>query len=59
MKPKLQEALSIFKELGWEFATLDNILTLPVGSAKQKKSALAGLKNGEWGEYIREGNSYI
>jgi len=50
MNAKLPDAVAIFKELGWEGVTGDNILELPVGTPEQKKVALAGLKSGEWGE---------
>ena len=54
MNPSLQDAVAIFKELGWENASPDNILDLPVGTAEQKRTALAGLKSGEWGQYTNE-----
>ncbi|MDR0490437.1 MAG: PRTRC system protein E, partial [Oscillospiraceae bacterium] len=50
MSSKLQEAVAIFKELGWENVTTENILSLPLGTAEQKRAALDGLKSGDWGE---------
>ncbi|MDR2605592.1 MAG: hypothetical protein LBC55_09665 [Desulfovibrio sp.] len=49
--PKLQEAVAIFKELGWNEVTPENVLSLPLGTPEQKRAALAGLKSGEWGEF--------
>ncbi|MDR3013699.1 MAG: hypothetical protein LBU70_10925 [Chitinispirillales bacterium] len=51
MNQELLEAVAIAKELGWENVTPENLLSLPVGTAGQKRAALAGLKSGEWGEY--------
>jgi sRNA-binding carbon storage regulator CsrA len=51
--PKLSEAVDIFKALGWEGVTLDNVLDLPLGTPEQKRTALAGLKSGEWGEFTK------
>ena len=51
--------MEIFKTLGWEHVTAENILQLPLGDAVQKKTALDGLKSGEWGEFVQiEGNRY-
>ena len=50
MNPKLHEAVAIFKELGWGDVTPENVLSLPTGTAEQKRTALAGLKSGEWGK---------
>jgi hypothetical protein len=59
MNPKLQQAAAIFKELGWENVTPDNILSLPIGTAEQKRAALDGLKSGEFGEFVQtSANSY-
>ena len=57
MNSKLQEAVAVFKELGWEEATPENIAELPLGTAEQKRTALAGLKSGEWLEWVKEGNT--
>lgn len=53
MNTKLQDAVEIFKVLGWETVTEENVLQLPLGDAEQKKTALAGLKSGEWGEFAQ------
>ncbi|MCL1788358.1 MAG: PRTRC system protein E, partial [Defluviitaleaceae bacterium] len=50
MTQKLQDAVAVFKALGWENATPENVLQLPLGTTEQKRTALAGLKSGEWGE---------
>ena len=54
MNPKLKDAVAIFKELGWEKASPENVLQLPLGTAEQKRVALAGLKSGDWSEYSVE-----
>ena len=59
MNPKLQDAVAIFKELGWESVTLDNVLSLPLGTKDQKQTALAGLKSGEWGKYGEIGKNSV
>ena len=48
MNPNLQDAVAIFKELGWDRVTLKNLPELPPCTAEQKKAALAALKSGEW-----------
>lgn len=59
MNPKLLEAVEICKELGWEKVAIDNIMDLPLGTAEQKKTALDGLKSGDWGEFaLIEKNTY-
>ena len=58
MTPKLHEAVAVFKALGWENATRENIAQLPTGTAEQKRTALAGLNSGEWSEWVEEGNTY-
>lgn len=57
MNPKLQDAVAIFKELGWQQATPENVLQLPLGTAEQKQTALAGLKSGDWGGFVRTSNN--
>lgn len=56
MNSKLQDAVSIFKALGWEDATLENVLLLPLGTSNQKQISLAGLKSGDWGGYDQTGD---
>ncbi|MCL2387828.1 MAG: hypothetical protein FWC89_09820, partial [Defluviitaleaceae bacterium] len=51
MDAKLKIAVEIFKSLGWEDVSPENILTLPIGTPEQKRDALAGLKSGWWGGY--------
>ncbi|MCL1993805.1 MAG: hypothetical protein FWG66_12755 [Spirochaetes bacterium] len=48
MNPKLKNAVDIFKGLGWEKATPDNVLQLPLGTKEQQSEALEGLKTGNW-----------
>jgi len=60
MNPKLPEAVEIFKSLGWEKATFENILELPTGTKDEKKIAKEGLAKGEWGGWRQSStpNSY-
>ena len=51
--PKLENAVAVFKELGWEGVTAAGLPDLPLGTAKQRQAALAGLKSGDWGEHAR------
>ncbi len=51
MNSKLLEAVKIFKELGWEKATKENVMSLPLGTKEQKKIALQGLKTGDFHEW--------
>ncbi|MCL2091909.1 MAG: hypothetical protein FWH11_12060 [Micrococcales bacterium] len=46
--PRLDEAVAIFKELGWADATYADALTLPLGTDAQRKVALTGLRSGDW-----------
>lgn len=46
----LDEAIAIFKELGWDKAELSDAPTLPLGTTEQQKIALKGLRTGDWGE---------
>lgn len=59
LNPRLNEAVDIFRELGWDTADVADAPTLPLGTPDQQKAALAGLKTGDWGEYGKVGpNSY-
>lgn len=59
MNQKLLEAVAIAKELGWENATQENVLSLPLGTPEQKRKALDGLSSGEWGGFAEtEENTY-
>ncbi|MFC3850011.1 hypothetical protein ACFORJ_07510 [Corynebacterium hansenii] len=51
LNPRLNEAVEIFRELGWDEADVADAPTLPLGTEEQRKAALAGLKTGDWGEY--------
>lgn len=53
MNNQLLEAVAIFKALGWESVTPENIHQLPLGTKEQKQTALSGLKSGEWGEFAQ------
>ncbi len=51
LNPRLDEAIEIFRELGWAEADVADAPTLPLGTKEQQKVALAGLRTGDWGEY--------
>jgi len=55
-REKLQEAVEIFKELGWDEATIttENILTLPLGTKEQQTIAKEGLKTGAWDMFFND-----
>ncbi|WP_201614564.1 hypothetical protein [Gulosibacter hominis] len=59
VNPRLNEAVEIFRELGWDKADVADAPTLPLGTKEQQKVALAGLRTGDWSEYRRiKSNSY-
>lgn len=59
MNKKLPEAVKIFESLGWDEVNEENVLQLPMGDAVQRKTALEGLKSGEWGEVAQiDANTY-
>ena len=49
MTTALEQAVEVFKHLGWADAAPDDALTLPLGTAEQKRTAVAGLRSGAWG----------
>jgi hypothetical protein len=53
VRKKLQDAVAVFKALGWEDVTPENVMRLPTGAPEQKRTALDGLKSGEWGEIAK------
>lgn len=53
--PHLTDALAIFTALGWHHASLEQALTLPLGSPEQQATALAGLRSGDWGSFGKLG----
>lgn len=59
VNPRLNEAVDIFRELGWDKADVSDAPTLPLGTKEQQKVAIAGLRTGDWSEYRRiKSNSY-
>ncbi|MCL2848734.1 MAG: DUF6493 family protein [Micrococcales bacterium] len=46
--PRLDEAVNVFKELGWANAAYADAPTLSLGTAQQREVALAGLRTGPW-----------
>lgn len=59
VNPRLDEAVDIFRELGWDKADVADAPTLPLGTQEQQEAALAGLETGDWGEYGRIRSNYI
>ncbi|MCL2090746.1 MAG: hypothetical protein FWH11_05910 [Micrococcales bacterium] len=57
--PRLDEAVAIFKELGWEGHAYADAVMLPLGTKAQQKAALAGLRSGEWGVWDRRWRSQV
>lgn len=49
--PALTAALEVFRELGWHRARPEQALELGLGTAEQRKIAVAGLRSGPWGGY--------
>ncbi|WP_036923515.1 hypothetical protein [Propionicicella superfundia] len=57
--PHLADAVEVFRDLGWEGATLADAARLSTGTAEQRKRAKQGLATGDWGEWGRlSGSSY-
>ncbi len=48
MTSQLTAALAVFEELGWPGAGIDDVMSLPLGSADQRRIARTGLASGEW-----------
>ncbi|NLV78893.1 MAG: hypothetical protein GXY65_06025 [Rhodococcus sp.] len=48
---ELAAAVDIFTELGWRDTALTDIPALPLGTDDQRRTALAGLHSGNWGEF--------
>lgn len=44
----LDAAVAVFRDLGWVGARPEDAATLPMGTAAQQRTALAGLRSGEW-----------
>lgn len=51
VNPDLEQAIDIFKKLGWNTASFDEVMTLPLGTPEQQKIALKGLRTGDWDGY--------
>lgn len=47
----LTAALAVFRELGWHRASIDEAPSLPLGTPEQRKTAVAGLRAGQWGRF--------
>ena len=48
MSSRIEKAVEIYRALGWEDASAEEVLNLPAITSDQKRTALAGLKSGEW-----------
>lgn len=48
MASKLERAVAIYRSLGYEETTYDNILSLGIGTKEEQAIARDGLKSGEW-----------
>lgn len=57
MSSTLARSLAIFTELGWNRLTMEQALEADLGSAAQRKEALAGLRRGELHEEIQQDGS--
>ena len=48
MASKLESAVAIYRSLGYEETTYENILSLGIGTKEEQEIARDGLKSGEW-----------
>ena len=48
MASKLERAVEIYRSLGYEETTYENILSLGIGTKEEQSQARDGLKSGEW-----------
>ena len=48
MASKLERAVAIYRSLGYEETTYENILSLGIGTKEEQEIAREGLKSGEW-----------
>lgn len=59
MTTPLDDAIAIFRELGWHGATPADAEHLPLGTDEQRRIAVKGLAKGEWGGFQQtSANSY-
>ncbi len=56
LNPRLGPAIALFRELGWAQAPIGAALDLPLGTAEQRRIAVAGLASGQWSEFGALGN---
>ena len=49
--PGLEAAVQVFKDLGWADATPDQVMSLPLGTKEQQRTASDGLSTGDWGTW--------
>lgn len=59
MTDALARSLELFRDLGWADAAHADALDLPVGSEAQQREAHAGLRRGEWSQWVSQGNSFV
>ncbi|MGY5765137.1 DUF7824 domain-containing protein [Brachybacterium sp. DNPG3] len=50
LDPAQTTAITVFHELGWADARLEQVLELPLGTPEQRRTAVAGLSRGDWTE---------
>ena len=58
MSSRIEKAVEIYRALGWEDASAEEVLNLPAITSDQKRTALAGLKSGDWFEYKEIDNGW-
>lgn len=59
MATKLEIAVQIFTDLGWEEANINEVYEISIGTKEQQRIAREGLKSGEWYKFQEIGkNTY-
>ena len=58
MSSRIEKAVEIYRALGWEDASAEEVLNLPAITSDQKRTALAGLKSGDWFDYKETDNGW-
>lgn len=53
VNPRLHEAVKVFRELGWDNASYDDVASLPVGDTAQQKMCADILEDGDWKTWER------
>ena len=50
-REEMAAAVQVFRDLGWGSARVEDVEHLPLGTPEQRRTARAGLRSGEWGEF--------